>query len=383
MTAPSLLLLSLFFVTSAGGALLEPERLAEYRARNYSWPVQHYVPDTPGWKKLYDHRFRQVAEIDDTDVRYEGYVQAINAALVAPNFTEFGFGMARAPDDLMQALRAGIRKGLEDGPRLEGKVNVINGDIPWFIDRPDLTQRVLEELQYYPETWAGLELTPNNAYGFRLYRNNSQLLMHVDKSQTHVISFILHIDSSEDSEPWPILIEDYHGNTHEVILTSGDILFYESSKCFHGRPHRFKGSWYSSVFVHYYPKYGWAEIDHDIEKHYAVPAEWAIVPTHHFETPLTMVGTALREPTCVNEWCQSEHTIKWSGPGEDGYWIAPTGEKFPFDPRPQKCVDLRSECELWSTWESNECVKNSVYMLKNCKKTCGACTPHGDSKDEL
>jgi hypothetical protein len=36
--------------------------------------------------------------------------------------------------------------------------------------------------------------------------------MHVDKSQTHVISFILHIDSSEDAEPWPILIEDFDGS---------------------------------------------------------------------------------------------------------------------------------------------------------------------------
>ena len=83
------------------------------------------------------------------------------------------------------------------------------------------------------------------AYGFRLYRNNSKLFMHLDKPNTHVISFILHIDSSDDAEPWPIVIEDYHGNTHEVILTSGDILLYESSKCLHGRPKRFKGSWYT------------------------------------------------------------------------------------------------------------------------------------------
>ena len=119
----------------------------------------------------------------------------------------------------------------------------------------EFSLKVLDKLQVYSESWANMELVPYRAYGFRLYRNNSQLQMHVDKSQTHVVSFILHIDSSEDAEPWPIVIEDFHGNTHEVILTSGDLLFYESSKCFHGRPHRFKGSWYSSVFVHYYPKY--------------------------------------------------------------------------------------------------------------------------------
>ena len=75
--------------------------------------------------------------------------------------------------------------------------------------------------------------------------------MHVDKPQTHIVSFILHIDSSDDAEPWPIFIEDYRGNTHEVTLTPGDLLFYESAKCWHGRPRRLNGSWYSSVFSHY------------------------------------------------------------------------------------------------------------------------------------
>jgi hypothetical protein len=41
---------------------------------------------------------------------------------------------------------------------------------------------------------------------------------------------IYHVASSEDAEPWPIYIEDLNGRTHEVILTPGDILFYESSK---------------------------------------------------------------------------------------------------------------------------------------------------------
>ena len=72
--------------------------------------------------------------------------------------------------------------------------------------------QVLNELQTYPETWSGMELTPVIAYGFRLYRNNTSLRMHVDKSHTHIISFILHVDSSEDSEPWPITIEDLDGS---------------------------------------------------------------------------------------------------------------------------------------------------------------------------
>jgi hypothetical protein len=97
------------------------------------------------------------------------------------------------------------------GPREEEHSEAIAGQRPWFIDRPDLMRRVLKELQHFPEEWAGMELTPHAAYGFRLYRNESNLYMHVDKPATHVISFILHIDSSEDAEPWPILVSETEG----------------------------------------------------------------------------------------------------------------------------------------------------------------------------
>ena len=42
--------------------------------------------------------------------------------------------------------------------------------------------------------------------------------MHVDRMQTHVVSFILHVDSSDDAEPWPIVIEDYEGSKFETSV---------------------------------------------------------------------------------------------------------------------------------------------------------------------
>lgn len=127
--------------------------------------------------------------------------------------------------------------------------------------------------------------------------------------------------------------KDFHGNTHEVILTPGDMLFYESSKCFHGRPHRFRGSWYSSLFVHYYPKDGWYERNHELEAHYAVPPQWnQPPPSVRHQRRLEMVGTSMREPECPNQWCATKNTVKWSGPGEKGYWIDPTGGKHEFHP---------------------------------------------------
>ena len=43
----------------------------------------------------------------------------------------------------------------------------------------------------------------------------------------------------------PLVIEDFKGNVNEVVLEKGDVLLYESSKCFHGRPRRFEGEWYT------------------------------------------------------------------------------------------------------------------------------------------
>lgn len=94
---------------------------------------------------------------------------------IAPNFTELGFGMTRAPEPLMQDLRDAIRDGLAQGKAgIEGTVEVIDApENPLFIDRPDLTARVLRELHPYAEAWAGVELIPFTAYGLRLYQNQS------------------------------------------------------------------------------------------------------------------------------------------------------------------------------------------------------------------
>lgn len=75
-------------------------------------------------------------------------MQSMRSALVAPNFTEYGFGLAKCPDDLLAALQLGIHDGLPTAG-YEEEVPVINGNRIKFIRRPDLTRRVLKELQHY------------------------------------------------------------------------------------------------------------------------------------------------------------------------------------------------------------------------------------------
>ena len=332
-----LLLLGTTTQRSCAQLVLEEERLEQYRRHNYTWPpsVDSFVPNTPGWIQLMTDRLAQIAEIDNSFHRYDGYHFMMHAAFLCPNFTEYGFGLARAPETLTAELQQGIHGGLDTATD-EGLVEAITGPTPKFIQRPDLLQKVLAGMQPYVEAWAGLPLVAYQAYGFRLYQNNSQLLMHYDRMDSHIISLIYHIDSSADAEPWPIFIEDFHGRTHQVILTPGDILFYESSKCAHGRPLPFHGSWYTSVFVHYHPV-GWPEqhgpdVSPGSFAQYRIPPTWADDPqadTPNTREPLKLSGMSMFEPFCPNSWCRTQHTIQWSGPGRDGVWKAPDGSHKP------------------------------------------------------
>jgi len=85
-----MLAILLLLVASCSGALIESDRVAEYNKRNYTYPYSRLTPDTEGMHKLMDKRFRQIEQIPDRGARYEGFIQTINAAVLAPNFTETG-----------------------------------------------------------------------------------------------------------------------------------------------------------------------------------------------------------------------------------------------------------------------------------------------------
>jgi hypothetical protein len=133
-TSPPVLFLLGLLAGCVQGQLVESDRLVEYHKRNYTWPPTQYIPETPGWRAVMEERFAQVAEMESSGARYEGYMQTISAALVAPNFTEYGFGLARCPDDLIEALRQGIRDGLAN-PSEEKRHECIDAPSPpWFIN---------------------------------------------------------------------------------------------------------------------------------------------------------------------------------------------------------------------------------------------------------
>ncbi|KAL9182265.1 LOW QUALITY PROTEIN: hypothetical protein ACHAXT_012917 [Thalassiosira profunda] len=308
-------------IHQAAGQLDEGDRVAEYRARGHTWPPlpSDYIPPTPGWQSTFERRFRQIEYLTDEGAKYNGFMSAVHSALIAPNFTEYGWGLTRAPQDLVDALASELQRGLaaEDTPEEQFEHPVDDeypAEKPLMVNIGALANRAMEEMLPIHEAWSGVALKPNNAYGLRVYRNQSNLQMHVDESSTHVISsFYTH---DPEGDPWPLVIEDLHGNTHEVLLETGDMLLYESSKCFHGRPKRYNGRWYSSLFTHYYPVEYWDEEKVNLDAHYWVPPDWHRVPEEEVKGLETLVvsETSFKEPECEHEWCALKGARTWERP---------------------------------------------------------------------
>ena len=62
---------------------------------------------------------------------------------------------------------------------------------PLFIDLPEgKGEEVLDHYKDLHEDFCGEKLVSAKCYGLRVYRNNSRLLMHTDKPDTHIIGEI-------------------------------------------------------------------------------------------------------------------------------------------------------------------------------------------------
>jgi hypothetical protein len=84
------------------------------------------------------------------------------------------------------------------------------------------------------QEWAGgIPLKgPLHIWPLRVSQQVYPIKMHVDRPDTQITSSILHLDSSDDAKPWPIVMEDFEGNTNEIILTSRDLLLMKAVSVF-------------------------------------------------------------------------------------------------------------------------------------------------------
>ena len=109
----------------------------------------------------------------------------------------------------------------------------------------------METLHPLAEEWARVKLLGTSVYGIRRYQAKSWLATHLDKIDTHVISVIINV--AQKGGQWPLFISDLSGNPHQIMLSPGQMLFYESAKLPHGRPQPFTGEYYDNIFVHFKP----------------------------------------------------------------------------------------------------------------------------------
>jgi hypothetical protein len=146
------ILLNLFFglllwqsVRFVGGArelpYTESERVDEYHKRGRGWPITEFVPNTEGWTRLMKRRLSQVQAIEDHSQKFNGFVSTLGPALTLPNFTEYGWGLTQAPQELTNEVRHALYEGLPDA-RSEGDLLAVGGQPPLFIDRWELMDRV-------------------------------------------------------------------------------------------------------------------------------------------------------------------------------------------------------------------------------------------------
>ena len=122
--------------------------------------------------------------------------------------------------------------------------------IPWGLKA--LWQKRLKDLV---EVWAGVPIEQTDMYGLRQYESGARLLTHVDREKTHAVSLIVNIAQGNLTEPWPVEVHDHNDRLHEVIMAPGDVVYYESAKCLHGRNRPLTGphAYYVNLFTHYRP----------------------------------------------------------------------------------------------------------------------------------
>ena len=103
--------------------------------------------------------------------------------------------------------------------------------------------------------WIGYKTTLQyvSSDGIREYAQGSSLANHYEKKNTHVISAIIHLEDKSD-KPWELYIEDHNFKPHWITMEYGDVIFYESTTCLHGRPTPFEGKSYRNMYIHFKPE---------------------------------------------------------------------------------------------------------------------------------
>jgi hypothetical protein len=104
-----------------------------------------------------------------------------------------------------------------------------------------------------PTLSLSLSLSLPTSAGMRRYEDGARLLTHVDREATHAASVIMNIAQAGVRTPWKVEIYDFADRLHEIEMDPGDIVYYESARCLHGRMQALDADYYVNLFAHYRP----------------------------------------------------------------------------------------------------------------------------------
>jgi len=244
----------------------ESDRIPLFEQNGYSWPpTESYYgwppvsigPEDPDFRRSRDQIEAWTRKLENSQDIWDNWMMLVQSRIL-PALTPVGFKVIQGPEVIWQKLYENYHNNLdtihvEASDRQSGVQGSIEAS---FIHQQELNDWAMEEMKPIMEEWAGMELSMGQSYGIRVYRNGSSMVNHVDRSETHVISCIFHIDHDTE-EPWPLEIEDHQGNIHALDLQPGQVALYESAKMYHSRLTKMNGRHYGSLFIHYYPTHGW------------------------------------------------------------------------------------------------------------------------------
>jgi prolyl 4-hydroxylase len=160
-------------------------------------------------------------------------------------------------DKIKEWINNNTNKFVKEQVNLNSEVEKnINSNILHFNTAPiELQETFKNQMSLLLTEWIDYKTNLNYVctYGIREYLKGSILANHYDKKNSHVISAIIHLDDKSEN-PWPLYIEDHNFRPHEIVMEYGDVVFYESTTCLHGRPTPFDGYYYRNMYIHFKPE---------------------------------------------------------------------------------------------------------------------------------
>lgn len=178
---------------------------------------------------------------------------------VKRTFTPLGFSKGKLPRDLWNSISTYYYNNQFNAVREEWEMKGVFVNwwevTPYMIHTPfGLKKYWQARLKDLVQEWiGGVEIELTDIYGIRRYDDGARLLTHVDREATHATSLIINVDQQNMREDWMVEIYDFSGRLHEIPMEPGDIVYYESARCLHGRMKPLRGSHYANIFAHYRP----------------------------------------------------------------------------------------------------------------------------------